>query len=305
MSFPALHIQRSALREEGFWPSFTDIMMVIVMIFLMAMLGLLLRNMDLVSKLQLALVEAQNASQQVEQTSSANHDLSARLVQSEQSLEMMRAQLMDVSRQRKEAESQLHQVESLVASLQQRNQQLQSDNRVQSSSLAELRQHLEQRSLEAERLVKQHAQQLQEERQQRQQAQQQLQQKEVDMARMERELAAQQLKSRQMRDDYSELASKYRRLIRPARSSLGKVVVAVRYLRRSNQLKIAVQLPDRERFVDVDSVHLHQLLSQLKSRWHKKLYVRILFPKDSGLSYSEAWQITESLLRLYDYYYQE
>ncbi len=38
--------------EEGFWPSFTDIMMVVVMIFLMAMVILLIRNMELVDQLR-------------------------------------------------------------------------------------------------------------------------------------------------------------------------------------------------------------------------------------------------------------
>ena len=38
--------------NEGFWPSFTDIMTVIVMIFLLSMVVLQVRNMDLVKQLQ-------------------------------------------------------------------------------------------------------------------------------------------------------------------------------------------------------------------------------------------------------------
>ena len=38
--------------QEGFWPSFTDIMTVVVMIFLIAMVVLLVRNMELVSQLR-------------------------------------------------------------------------------------------------------------------------------------------------------------------------------------------------------------------------------------------------------------
>ncbi|MDX8414160.1 MAG: hypothetical protein R8J85_08755 [Mariprofundales bacterium] len=298
MSFPDLHLRRAGLREEGFWPSFTDIMMVIVMIFLMAMLGLLMRNMDLVAKLQLALTEAQSASQQVKKTSTANQDLSVRLAQSEHELEMMRAQLMDASDQRKVVDQQLVQVKMSLRSLQQLNQQLRSDNQVQAVSMAALRQQLQQSRAAAETQAELSAQQLE-------QAGQQLQQQSEAIARMEKNLVAQGVKTQQVRDDYSALASKYRRLIRPARSSLGKVVVTVRYLRRDQQLKIAVQLPDDDQFKAVDSVQLHQALSKLKAKLHQDLYVRILFPKDSGLSYSEAWRITESLLRLYDYYYQE
>ena len=39
--------------NESFWPSFTDIMTVIVMIFLLAMVVLLVRNMELVNELHL------------------------------------------------------------------------------------------------------------------------------------------------------------------------------------------------------------------------------------------------------------
>jgi len=305
VAFPDLRIHRAGLREESFWPSFTDIMMVIVMIFLMAMLGLLLRNMDLVSKLQLALTEAQHASQQVERASSTNQDLSSRLAQSEHDLEMMRAQLMDVSGQRKQLDQQLLLAKALETSWQQKAvtvqhayQQLQSDKKLQNEMVVRLHQQLQQSASSAENEANRSAQQLQ-------QVQQQLQRQGIDMARMKTSLVEQGVEVQQVRDDYSELSAQYRRLIRPARSSLGRVVVTVRYLRRDQQLKIAIQPPDKEKFIDVDGVQLHQMLSQLKTKLNHKLYVRILFPKDSGLSYNEAWRITESLLRLYDYYYQK
>ena len=303
--FPDLRVHRVGVREEGFWPSFTDIMMVIVMIFLMAMLGLLLRNMDLVGKLQAALHEAQQAAQKIKRTSSANQDLSSRLAQREHDLEMMRAQLMDVSAQRKAVEARLAAAQQAEASWRQkaeqlrRNyQQLQGEKQSLDDTLTTLRAQLEQNRLAAEAQSRQAAEQLK-------QARQQLQQQGVDLVKLRAALAEQDTANRLLRDDYSELAAKYQRLIRPARSSLGKVVVTVRYLRRDGKLKIAIQPPDSKGFIDVDSVRLHQMLSQLKQKLGRKLYVRILFPRDSGLSYNEAWRITESLLRLYDYYYQE
>jgi len=105
VAFPDLRLQRAGEREEGFWPSFTDIMTVIMMIFLIAMLGLLLRNMDLVTKLKQALLEAQQSAQTVTKTSSANRDLMAQLAQREHDLEMMRSQLMDVSGHNRRLES--------------------------------------------------------------------------------------------------------------------------------------------------------------------------------------------------------
>jgi hypothetical protein len=49
---------QSAQGEDSFWPSFTDIMTVIVMIFMLAMVILLLPNMELLSQLR-ATMEAE------------------------------------------------------------------------------------------------------------------------------------------------------------------------------------------------------------------------------------------------------
>ena len=46
-------------------------------------------------------------------------------------------------------------------------------------------------------------------------------------------------------------------------------------------------------------------LDKLKQEHGEDLYVKIIIPKDSGLSYSEAWQFMRNLLVKYDYYYQE
>ena len=46
--------------EESFWPSFTDIMMVIVMVFLLVTVAVILNNWALISKLTTS-IEAQEA----------------------------------------------------------------------------------------------------------------------------------------------------------------------------------------------------------------------------------------------------
>ncbi len=50
--FTDLRLNGGGEVQEGFWPSFTDIMTVIVMIFLIAMVVLLVRNMELVNRRQ-------------------------------------------------------------------------------------------------------------------------------------------------------------------------------------------------------------------------------------------------------------
>jgi hypothetical protein len=49
---------------------------------------------------------------------------------------------------------------------------------------------------------------------------------------------------------------------------------------------------------------MHQRLAALKTANPGKLYIKIIIPADSGLSYNEAWSFMKKLLEKYDYYYQ-
>ena len=46
-------------------------------------------------------------------------------------------------------------------------------------------------------------------------------------------------------------------------------------------------------------------LDKLKREQGKNLYVKIIIPDDSGLTYNEAWDFMRKLLVKYDYYYQD
>ena len=67
--------------NESFWPSFTDIMTVIVMIFLLAMIILLLKNTELVSKLQLTLEAERQATAQALEIGKAKEALENKLIE--------------------------------------------------------------------------------------------------------------------------------------------------------------------------------------------------------------------------------
>jgi len=83
------------------------------------------------------------------------------------------------------------------------------------------------------------------------------------------------------------------------------VVVLVRYHKVDGRLSIEIKGPTNKAYLQVSVTGLHKRLSRMQEKYGKKLYVRIIFPDDSDLSYTEAWNLTESLLRLYDYYYQQ
>ena len=107
------------------------------------------------------------------------------------------------------------------------------------------------------------------------------------------------------RKAYLVLEDKYQRLIRPARSPLGKEVVTVQYSRQDGQYRILYKGPQSDEFEPVDREELRSRLDRLKSRWQDKLYIKIVIPEQSGLSYNEAWNFTRDILSRYDYYYQE
>jgi hypothetical protein len=49
---------------------------------------------------------------------------------------------------------------------------------------------------------------------------------------------------------------------------------------------------------------LHEKLAKLKKQHAGNLYVRIIIPEKSGLTYNEAWNFMIGILKKYDYYYQ-
>jgi chromosome segregation ATPase len=107
------------------------------------------------------------------------------------------------------------------------------------------------------------------------------------------------------RQAYSILEEKYHKLIRPARSPLGKKVVAVHYSRTDGEYRILFKDLNSTEFRKVDNQQLNFRLGTLKNELQDKLYVKIIIPEESGLSYNEAWSFTKDILSKYDYYYQE
>ena len=68
---------------------------------------------------------------------------------------------------------------------------------------------------------------------------------------------------------------------------------------------IRYKQPGDDGFTDLPLTEVEKRLSRLKAEKGKDLYVKIIIPQDSGLTYSEAWDFMRNLLVKYDYYYQE
>ena len=108
----------------------------------------------------------------------------------------------------------------------------------------------------------------------------------------------------QTQEEFTQLEKKYLDLVGPARSELNKYVVRVRYKRQGNRNIIEFARPEDNSLAQLSLPQLHQRLADLKKQKADDLYVKVVIPADSGLSYDQAWRFTQDILNKYDYYYQ-
>jgi len=314
--------------ENSFWPSFTDIMMVITMIFLMATSILVVRNWQLVAELQESIAAEHIASQMIESTSQENATLEERLVNAEQSNSILRLRLMKKDEEFKLAQTAIREQESSIASLELQNTDLQSSLQQTRSRLDTANLEIDTASAQFKELSSQIAslrQQLAQQQQENEQSRTQLstaheqiesltqstnkQQQDITQLTQEKSLLSQEIESYNqqllaLKGDYETVKSKYEELIKPARSAKGKYIAEVYYVKGQAGNVIRYRQPGDKEFSTFSLAEVEQRLDQLKREHGKNLYVKIIIPEDSGLTYNEAWEFMRSLLVKYDYYYQ-
>lgn len=299
----AWHILESA-EEESFWPSFTDIMMVISMVFLLISLTVVLLNNRLVENLKQSLLEetsakalalssaeearlaklsAERSAAIAEEEFRAKTSLSEQLEQiqtnarvSELELLATKEELAKVNKFNLEQTTVIHDLQTIVD---QQNAKLSEKER----SLIELQAQVDLAELSLSK------------------AQQSLKSNQDELTQLRTLVQEGQSQLFSMRGEYTKLENKYQKLLRPARSSMGKKIAEVIY--RKDQILFRLLTENTERQV-VTKEQLNDKLQQVKQKWGNELYVRIIIPQDSGLSYQDAWAFTQDLLNKYDYYYQ-
>jgi chromosome segregation ATPase len=328
--------------QESFWPSFTDIMTVIVMIFMIAMVVLLLRNIELVNQLR-ATMEAERAAMELAKTTGEEKEsLALKLFAAENDLSMMRIRLMRMEEQRKSDEStigtqsdEITQLKTAVEHFTLRKDQLEAENytlsenlkrakttiNAQNQSIATLKENLEsteqrlastqnqlaatQQELAAAQTDLSHlesdfvslSQQLENlEQRYKEQA------SDLQASRLSERRSGRQLNTLQI--DYDELKIKYDKLVRPARSPEGRYLVDVRYTRRDGRTLIEFQTEAEPGYREISQLELEERLERLKRSQEQGLYIKVIFPENSGLTFNEAWTFTSRLHSRYDYYYQ-
>ena len=329
-SFPAIGGRHAGIGgENSFWPSFTDIMMVITMIFLMATSLLVVRNWQLVAELQESIAAERMAAQMIESTSQENATLEERLANAEQSNSILRLRLMKKDEELVLAQGAIREQESSIASLELVNSELESSLQQTRSELdaanleinaataqyQELAQQLESLNLQLEQQKladEQTRSQLEVARTQIAELSASSTRQQQSIARLteEKSLLNQEIEAYNqqlltLKGDYETVKSKYEELIKPARSARGKYIAEVYYVKGESGEIIRYRQPGDEGYSRLSLAEVEARLDKLKREQGSNLYVKIIIPKDSGLSYSEAWQFMRNLLVKYDYYYQE
>jgi len=298
--------QHSSGTEEGFWPSFTDIMTVVVMIFMLAMVILLIRNMELVNALR-ATMEAQRQAAELARSRGEEKDhLALQLIATENEVTRLRLQLLRMEERQEEQEIAIASQQRQLARVTGERDRLLTQTRELTERIAQLQDQL-QRSNHALEGLEQDFSRLRSrydattdelfalrELQQRQ---------EQELAQARARLRESNLQLADARDEFSDLKARYDKLIRPARSARGRYLVEVRYAKEAGRSRLSFRPQDAPEFRDLDREQLHQELRRLVRKRPEGLYIKIIFPEDSGLSYNEAWKFTSELHSQYDYYY--
>ncbi len=298
----------AGMGDDSFWPSFTDIMMVVVMIFMIASTVLMLRNWELVEKLR-ATIEAEYAAMALARSASeTSATLEEQLAQAQHANSELRMQQMRMTERNRTLEEQLSGQQRQLLSLEADNQQLAAslqkyrrDALLNDDQLKQARDEMSQLSA-AHSTLQQRLQQVLDELAASEEGNQK-QASELSALRLGSSLTEQQLYS--LQNEYSELQIKYDKLFRPARSAEGKHVVAVRYWKDGDYYQLRVKDMEEEDYRVTSREELNRELAALKEKHGNKLYVKLIIPDDSGLSYNEAWGFTVEILDKYDYYHQK
>ncbi|RTZ65112.1 MAG: hypothetical protein DSZ29_04725 [Aquificaceae bacterium] len=315
--------------EESFWPSFTDIMMVIVMTFLLITVSVIINNYHLVETLKKTMQAEQLASSIAEDVQVENTSLEERLKQFKQQLAALNIQLSSAKKEAEKSRSALRESQQNIEKLNAvatKNQQQLDDKNQQITTLS----RQQQESLDALDEAKNRVLQLQTEKSnnedklsglQKEMAllQTTLQEKSsqstalqatldktsTQLANLKKLRESEETKLLSLQGELDSLDKKYQKLLRPARSAKGKFVVSVMYSKRGGRSRYRLRSSPKGEYADVSRKQLVRKLKKLKKKYTTDLYVKIIIPEKSGLSYNEAWRFTNEMQKSYDYYYQD
>ena len=299
-----LRLNRSGqATDSAMWPSFTDIMTVILMVFMLTMVVVIIKNADLIDQIRLSRKLQADAEQQLSGSQQVLADLRVQKTDLEEAIRSARMQIILLSDEMQYLDDSLDIKAAAIARLSEQNEELSENIRLIRLQLSDKEEELEDAQAmiggirdEAEAANRELSLQIAA-------LLSQLEKNEATMLMLSDEKSDLERSLARQRQDFSSLEEKYLDLVRPARSSLGKQVVSVQHLRSDGQLEYLLKDIGGTGWERVTRADLFSRLGALAERLGDQLYVRIVIPDDSGLTYNEAWDFTKTVLSDFDYYY--
>jgi chromosome segregation ATPase len=288
-----IDLRSGNLSSESFWPSFTDIMTVVVMIFLITSVILMVRNWELIDQLRTSLLAEQQASEMIRSTTEVNATLEEQLAQAQHEISVLRMQLMQSTEDNDMLNKTLAVKEQQIIVIMSDKHRLETELTSSEQQVVNLDNQLQQVIIDLDELSKNYQQQNTE-----------LKSAVDELIILTEEKEAQERQLVALETDYSSLKVKYDKLVKPARTAKGKYVVEVNYEKINGKGRIRFKDAGQQQYTTLSSSELHRKLKALQKKHSKKLYIKIIIPENSGLSYSEAWEFMKNTLHKYDYYYQ-
>jgi chromosome segregation ATPase len=269
-------------------------MMVVVMIFMITSTILMLRNWELVRELRATIAAELEAEALARSAAETSETLEERLAQAQHEISVLRMQLMRSNEQNQKSAKRLAESQQQVRTLQSAREGLQARLQQATQELALSRDTLQQKENQLARL---------------QATVSDLEARELErsdeLAALRSRFEESELRLSDLQGNYDELSVKYNKLIKPARTAAGKYLVSVRYRKEGGKYLIEFKTMEGDDYETVSRRELDKRLAALKDEYAGQLYVKVIIPKDSGLSYNEAWGFTQDILTSYDYYYQD
>jgi chromosome segregation ATPase len=386
-------LRRRHLSSESFWPAFTDIMMVVVIIFLLTSMILMIKNWELLNQLRTSMAAEEQAEKIIHDTSLEKATLEEQLAMAQSEISALRMQLLQASEQANQLNLELddkdqqiiaiimdntklknavakneNQISSLSSQLitteeNLRQLNINSENQIDSlkSQLIVTQKNLKQVNINSEnqisslrsqliitqdnlkqvninsenqisslnsqliiseenlkQLNKNSENQISSLRSQIIISEENLKQLNIDIEQKRQTLAKERQKviiiSQQhdsqtrrlssLEDDFGSLQVKYDKLFKPARTAKGKYLVSVSIERINGKKHIRFKDAGDKNYTLINKKQLHSKLAKLQKKYTKNLYIKIVIPERSGLTYNEAWEFMKGTLHKYDYYYQ-
>ncbi len=300
---------RRQMSDISIWPSFTDIMTVILMIFMLTMIVVIIKNADLARELVQKQSEEQQLQSMLAETRGERDALKVVITNLEEKLRARQMEIILLGDENKVVQSTLEAKVALVSALQQNQAAIEAEAEELKRRLAAA--ESEKRALatgyeeQVEAISAETRRRIEEFNRKFAALMERLGEKEDLIVALDASQKDLELSLARQRKAYLVLEDKYQRLIRPARSALGKDVVTVQYSRLDGQVRILFSGPGDQGYEPVTRAELEARLDRLRDRLREKLYVKIVIPEASGLSYNEAWNFTRDILSRYDYYYSE